>query len=125
MSESESAQVDPTNIIENMLGYCPECHKPGKRVEIGRDDWCYCEEHQVCWAVGNLFQDYRYNGESMEQIEARWKSNDTMLSEMTEVSPWKPKFVPPPPLKPRKSEPEPKRCPSCSEVLPNVEDIPF
>jgi hypothetical protein len=61
--------------IQNHFGVCPVCGKDCAYLNVGRDHWFYCDEHEVCWYVGSsLFSSWR------QEDEETWRQNEEKLA---------------------------------------------
>src|SRR5690348_17591745 len=51
------------------FGGCPYCHKTDGYINVGREHWFVCDQHQTKWRIGeNLFSSWRE--ETLAQQEA-------------------------------------------------------
>jgi len=66
--------------VEHPLGACPECHKPGEVLNIGRDNWIVCDEHRTRWYLGNVF--------TPRDGEAEWEANWQRIADYRIVDPY-------------------------------------
>lgn len=71
-------------------GGCPVCCKPSTDIlNIRKNHWATCHEHQVCWSVGyNLFSSWQ------EETEEDWTRNAQRLQGYKIVKPWYPEPEP-------------------------------
>jgi hypothetical protein len=47
--------------VERYFGVCPTCHKTDGYLNIGREHWFFCKEHEFKWCAGaNLFSSWMY-----------------------------------------------------------------
>jgi len=74
------------------FGLCPECHRPGVRVDAGKNNWFVCEEHRVRWCEGyGLFTPQTEVIREMDGEAAadEWhRKNLALLAECREVEPF-------------------------------------
>jgi hypothetical protein len=64
------------------FGVCPTCRKTDGFLNVNNSHWFVCDEHKVCWLVGeNLFSNWR------EESEADWKRNREKLEAYKVVEP--------------------------------------
>jgi hypothetical protein len=60
--------------VKDHFGVCPVCGVGDLFLNLGRDHWFYCEEHEVTWFVGaNLFGAWRH------EDEETWRKNEEKL----------------------------------------------
>ncbi|MBL4886394.1 MAG: hypothetical protein JKY95_17925 [Planctomycetaceae bacterium] len=64
-------------------GTCPKCRKSDGFLNIGRDLWSHCDQHQTKWFIGkNLFSD------SEQETWSDWQRNGEKLENYTEIEPY-------------------------------------
>jgi hypothetical protein len=66
--------------VEHPLGACPDCHKPGEVLNVGRDNWIVCDEHRTRWYLGNVF--------TPRDGEAEWEANWQRIADYRIVDPY-------------------------------------
>jgi hypothetical protein len=73
----------------NYFGDCPECHQNDGFLNVHKNHWFFCDEHQTRWHAGwNLFSGWR------EETEEEWDLNAMQLSGYNEVEPYiHPSFI--------------------------------
>jgi ssDNA-binding Zn-finger/Zn-ribbon topoisomerase 1 len=72
------------------FGLCPVCHKEPMIYNLQRQHWAVCEEHRVCWNVGeNLFDSWRH------ETPEDWRKNYWLVQqcEIVEAYHWPMKCV--------------------------------
>lgn len=66
--------------MEEMFGGCPECGSSDGYLNVGRDHWFKCDEHESRWHAGsNLFSSWH------EESEEVWEKNASLLVGYREV----------------------------------------
>jgi hypothetical protein len=64
------------------FGGCPVCGKTNGYLNVSRDHWFYCDEHQTRWCAGsNLFSGWRHESRYI------WVKNKARLADYTPVEP--------------------------------------
>lgn len=57
---------------DDHFGLCPTCHRTDGYLNVGRDHWFICVEHQVTWRAGaNIFSDWRGETQAQQLRNAR------------------------------------------------------
>ena len=80
-AENPARQFEQRVTPDDYFGGCPECGR-FEMLIIGRDHWCFCEEHKVRWCLGsNLFSGWRHE---TDQI---WELNKRQLAGYRDVKP--------------------------------------
>src|SRR5687768_14149485 len=75
-----SPRPEPANI--DYFGGCPECWRNDGYLNIGREHWFVCSEHQVKWIAGeNLFSTWRF------ESDLDWQRNATRIAHYRNVEP--------------------------------------
>lgn len=71
-----------TLTTDEYFGGCPHCGKQTNCVNVTRVHVAMCDEHKVCWVIGeNLFSSWR------NEDEDTWRRNAELLAEYTAVRP--------------------------------------
>ncbi len=74
IEERAKAELWGERHVEDYFGVCPACGAGSHYLNVGRDHWFYCDEHEVCWFVGsNLFDSWR------REDEETWRRNEEKL----------------------------------------------
>jgi hypothetical protein len=81
----------PTNVIpiqdvqySKLCGVCPLCDKTDGFVNLGKEHWFICRDHETKWFVGiNLFEGWQ------NQTVAEAQSIERMLDGYKEITPLK------------------------------------
>lgn len=90
---------------DDYLGGCPHCGQNNGFLNVGRDHWVFCDQHQTKWRYGsNIFSGWR------REDEETWQRNRFKLSGYMTVDP-----IPPEP-----TEQERRRA-----LEPLGDDIPW
>lgn len=67
-------------LADKYFGACPECGSNDGYLNIGRAHFVLCDEHKLCWQVGeNLFSSWR------SETEDVWQENHRLLSIYREI----------------------------------------
>jgi hypothetical protein len=64
------------------LGGCPECGEANVYLNIGREAYCYCDEHKTCWPIGTIFSSWKSENEEI------WRENAEHLADYEVVAPY-------------------------------------
>ena len=79
---SDVVQLSQPVKTDEYNGGCPVCGESDKLLNVGRNHWGVCHEHQMAWFIGaNLFSGWR------EQAEADWAANSDKLASYRVVEP--------------------------------------
>ena len=61
-------------------GGCPKCGRNDGHLNVGRDHYFFCQQHQVFWWLGsNFFTTWEW------ETQDDWQQNHEMLSKFCEV----------------------------------------
>jgi hypothetical protein len=85
----EEQEMEDEQEVEDSgyFGLCPLCKKTDGYLNIGRNHWYTCHEHQVRWLIGeNVFSDWRDETES----EQRRRCKEIGFDSFMDVEPFYP-----------------------------------
>ncbi len=75
-------EIEGVDTNEPEYGVCPICSRPGDMLNVGKDHWMVCHEHQVKWRIGVGFFTPIHGGKP-----EKWDQAAEFLKRYREVQP--------------------------------------